>query len=58
LTGIRKSNFIHSLIAECRRQEIDFDEKEISELSVSQLRKRVKELKGDKYVVCARQWLD
>ena len=57
MTGIRKSNFIHSLIAECRRQEIDFDEKEINELSIGQLRKQLKELKGDKYVICNKQWL-
>jgi len=49
MSGLRKSHFINSLISECQRQNITYDIKEIKNLSVGQLRKRVKKLKGDRY---------
>lgn len=49
MSGLRKSHFINSLISEYQRQNIPYDVKEIKNLSVGQLRKRVKKLKGDRY---------
>lgn len=51
MSGLRKSHFINSLITECQRQKIPYDVNEIKNLSVAQLRKRVKQLKGDRYTI-------
>jgi len=56
MSGLRKSHFINSLITECQRQNIAYDIIEIKNLSVGQLRKRVKKLKGDRYTIANKKF--